>query len=185
MTPFQLIRLTPLMERTSGRPEIVIGLIGGPVVMHHPELASQHIREIAGNGSGTCNQAESAACMHGVFVAGILSAKRGSVAPAICPNCTLLVRPIFAETKATNGEMPSATPEELAEAIVDCLGAKARVLNVSGCYRPTCHQKRARSICIFSYTNRNTDFTEKFCVRCDITEEFPFLVTKLSPYYDR
>ena len=38
---------------------------------------------------------------------------------------------------------------------------------------------------ILSYTNRNTDFTEKFFVRCDVTEEFPFLVTKLSPYYDR
>jgi hypothetical protein len=38
---------------------------------------------------------------------------------------------------------------------------------------------------IFSYTNRNTDFTEKFFVRCDTTEEFPFLVTKMSPYYDR
>jgi hypothetical protein len=38
---------------------------------------------------------------------------------------------------------------------------------------------------IFSYTNRNTDFTEKFCVRADVTERFPFLVTKLSPYYDR
>jgi len=38
---------------------------------------------------------------------------------------------------------------------------------------------------IFSYTNRNTGFTEKFFVRCDVTEEFPFLVTKLSPYYDR
>ncbi|MGH9893022.1 MAG: hypothetical protein ACREA0_13730, partial [bacterium] len=38
---------------------------------------------------------------------------------------------------------------------------------------------------IFSYTNRNTDFTEKFCVRADVTEEFPFLVTKMSPYYDR
>jgi cyclic patellamide precursor peptide PatG len=38
---------------------------------------------------------------------------------------------------------------------------------------------------IFSYTNRNTDFTEKFFVRVDVTEEFPFLVTKLSPYYDR
>jgi hypothetical protein len=37
---------------------------------------------------------------------------------------------------------------------------------------------------IFSYTNRNTDFTEKFCVRVDVTEEFPYLVTKLSPYYD-
>lgn len=38
---------------------------------------------------------------------------------------------------------------------------------------------------IFAYTNRNTDFTEKFCVRVDVTEEFPFLVMKLSPYYDR
>ena len=38
---------------------------------------------------------------------------------------------------------------------------------------------------IFSYTNRNTDFTEKFFVRCDMTEEFPFLVAKMSPYYDR
>ncbi|MGW1740541.1 cyanobactin maturation protease PatG family protein [Nocardia sp. NPDC001965] len=38
---------------------------------------------------------------------------------------------------------------------------------------------------IFSYTNRATDVTEKFFVRVDVTEEFPFLVTKLSPYYDR
>ena len=38
---------------------------------------------------------------------------------------------------------------------------------------------------IFAYTNRNTDYTEKFFVRCDVTEEFPFLVTKMSPYYDR
>jgi hypothetical protein len=38
---------------------------------------------------------------------------------------------------------------------------------------------------IFAYTNRNTDFTEKFFVRVDVTEEFPFLVTKMSPYYDR
>ena len=37
---------------------------------------------------------------------------------------------------------------------------------------------------IFSYTNRSTDFTEKFVVSCDVTDEFPFLVTKLSPYYD-
>jgi len=38
---------------------------------------------------------------------------------------------------------------------------------------------------IFSYTNRETDVTEKFFVRVDVTEEFPFLHTKLSPYYDR
>jgi hypothetical protein len=38
---------------------------------------------------------------------------------------------------------------------------------------------------VFSYTNRNTDFAEKFFVRVDVTEEFPFLFTKMSPYYDR
>jgi hypothetical protein len=37
---------------------------------------------------------------------------------------------------------------------------------------------------IFSYTHRETDFTEKFFVRVDVTEEFPFLITKLSPYYN-
>ena len=38
---------------------------------------------------------------------------------------------------------------------------------------------------IFSFSNRNTDFTEKFSVRVDVTEAFPFLVTKMSPYFDR
>src|SRR5947209_9746762 len=38
---------------------------------------------------------------------------------------------------------------------------------------------------IFSYTNRNTDVVEKFFVRVDASDEFPFLVRKLSPYYDR
>lgn len=38
---------------------------------------------------------------------------------------------------------------------------------------------------IFAFTNRNTDYTEKFYVRVDVTEEFPFLVTKLSPFYNR
>jgi hypothetical protein len=38
---------------------------------------------------------------------------------------------------------------------------------------------------IFSYTNRNTDVVEKFFARVDVTEQFPYLVTKLSPYYDR
>ncbi len=38
---------------------------------------------------------------------------------------------------------------------------------------------------IYAYTNRKTDFTEKVFVRVDVTEEFPFLLTKMSPYYDR
>src|SRR5262249_53268633 len=93
---------------------------------------------------GACNQANSAACVHGTFVAGILSAKRGSIAPAICPNCTLLVRPIFAETTAANGDMPSAGPEELAQAILDCIEAGARVLNVSAAIaQPSIKAERA------------------------------------------
>jgi hypothetical protein len=38
---------------------------------------------------------------------------------------------------------------------------------------------------IFSFTDRTTDVVEKQFLRVDVTEEFPFLVTKLSPYYDR
>jgi len=144
MTPLDLVKLTALMERTSGSPELKIGLIDGPVVTQHPDLAGEHLREIPGNNGGACTQANSTACLHGTFVAGILSAKRGSVAPAICPNCTLLVRPIFAETAAANGEMPSAMPEELAQAILDCIDAGARVLNVSAALaQPSLKSERA------------------------------------------
>lgn len=38
---------------------------------------------------------------------------------------------------------------------------------------------------VLSYTGRQTDVTEKFFVRVDVTEVFPFLVNKLAPYYDR
>ena len=38
---------------------------------------------------------------------------------------------------------------------------------------------------IFTYTYRETDVDEKHFVRVDVSEEFPFLVTKMSPYYDR
>jgi hypothetical protein len=38
---------------------------------------------------------------------------------------------------------------------------------------------------IFSYTHRQTGVTEKYFVCVDVTEKFPFLVTRLSLYYDR
>jgi hypothetical protein len=38
---------------------------------------------------------------------------------------------------------------------------------------------------IFSFTHRTNDVVEKQFVRVDVTEEFPFLVTKLSQYFDR
>jgi hypothetical protein len=48
MGPLDLVRLTPLIDRTSGRPEISVGLIDGPVLLTHPELASENIREVRG-----------------------------------------------------------------------------------------------------------------------------------------
>jgi subtilisin family serine protease len=131
MNPLDLVKLTALMERTRGSREVKIGLIDGPVVIQHPDLAGEHLREIPGNNGATCTQANSTACLHGTFVAGILSAKRNSPAPAICPNCTLLVRPIFAETTSGREQMPSATPKELAAAIIECIDAGARVINLS------------------------------------------------------
>jgi subtilisin family serine protease len=55
----------------------------------------------------------------------------------------LLVRPIFVETVAATGDMPSARPEELAQAILDCIAAGARVLNVSAAIaQPTIKNER-------------------------------------------
>lgn len=131
MTPLYLVRLPDLMKRGEGRREVMVALIDGPVVLDHPDLAGSTIREIPGKLKGTCTRADSVACTHGTFVAGVLSARRGSAAPAICPGCTLLLRPIFAETAKGNGQMPSATPEELAQALVDSVDAGARVINLS------------------------------------------------------
>jgi PatG C-terminal len=38
---------------------------------------------------------------------------------------------------------------------------------------------------VCSYTHRETDVTEQYFIRVDVTEEFPFLVTRLSPYFER
>jgi subtilisin family serine protease len=131
MDPLVLVKLTALMEHTSGSLEVKIGFIDGPVVTQHPDLAGEHIHKISGNNSATCNQSNSSACLHGTFVAGIISAKRNSAAPAICPNCTLLIRPIFAETTSGSEQMPTARPNELAVAIIECIGAGAQVINLS------------------------------------------------------
>ena len=38
---------------------------------------------------------------------------------------------------------------------------------------------------IFSFTNRGTDVVTKQFARVDVTDQFPFLVSKLAPYFDR
>ena len=131
MTPLDLVKLPELMKLTSGRSEIAMGMVDGPIAVSHADLARSSIREVAGEMRAQCAQTSSAACVHGTFVAGILSAKRGSAAPAICPDCTLLVNPVFSETATASAEQPSARPEELAAAILECIEAGARVVNLS------------------------------------------------------
>jgi subtilisin family serine protease len=131
MSALDLVKLTALMARSRGRPEIKIGLIDGPVAIDHPDLDSSRIREIPNGSPGRCAQASSAACAHGTFVAGILCGRRGSIAPAICPDCTLLLRPIFTEDVRGDVSVPEATPGLLVSAITDCIEAGANVINLS------------------------------------------------------
>lgn len=301
-----LAGLSPLMELSAGRAEIVIGLIDGPVAGRHSGLANANIRELPGRVGGVCSDATSLACTHGTFIAGILMARDRSVAPAICPDCTFLVRPIFRETNPSprylardmcwiftiegletyilrprdpadfallvealrpapspldldvivglrgpiappwlcNGLMlplvafdqvysfdrdaliksiprPEKGAKEFAAAaaelfdrvaqLADNAGAtdEHRALNycvvrypaiytataeayqrnaaLSGLEVRASRLSGARNIVdvILSFTNRNTDVTEKYFTRVDVTEKFPFLVTKLSPYFDR
>jgi subtilisin family serine protease len=130
------VRLGPLMARTQGHADVVIALIDGPVAAEIPGLSEHRIREVPGPSSAMCALRDSAACMHGTFVAAMLVAMRGGSAPAICPACTLVVRPIFPEAmgrEAMGGPdpMPSTTPEVLAAAIVTAIEAGARIVNLS------------------------------------------------------
>ena len=113
MVPLELAKLTALMERATGSREVKIGLIDGPVVTQYPDLAGEHLREIPGNKGATCTQASSAASLHGTFVAGILSAKRTSPAPAIRPNCTLLIRPISPNNPRAANQCRARRPRSL------------------------------------------------------------------------
>jgi len=126
MSHLDLVKLTRLMDLSAGEPEIKVGLIDGPVLKSHADLEAKNIQEVLGK-QGTCANSSSIACMHGTFVAGIISGKRGSKAPSISPGCTLILRPIFSE----GGQMPSATLKELAEAIWECIQAGARLINMS------------------------------------------------------
>jgi subtilisin family serine protease len=108
-----------------------VALIDGPLALRHPDLNQSRIQELPTTVHGSCTSLDSVACMHGTFVAGMLVVRRGCAAPAICPDCTLLLRPIFPEHANGGRSMPSATPAELASAINDSVRAGVNVINLS------------------------------------------------------
>jgi subtilisin family serine protease len=128
-----LIRLRNLMQRTHGRRELVVGLVDGPVALSHPALGPAEVRVLGPSPStgATTQSTGDPALQHGTFVAGMLWARREASAPAICPGCSFLVRPIFDGTVDLALGTPAAPPHVLADAVVDCVDSGAHVVNIS------------------------------------------------------
>ncbi|MBT9316585.1 S8 family serine peptidase [Leptothoe spongobia TAU-MAC 1115] len=118
------------MKLSEGEPEIRIGLIDGPVGAH-PDLVGARSQTLLGGASINCQNINSLACQHGTFITGILCSRRGSQAPGICPNCTILVRPIFCEEMYGNPPCPEVTTEELARTICETVDAGVNTINLS------------------------------------------------------
>ena len=51
-SPLDVVSLSRLMERTAGRPEVIVGLIDGPVAANHADLAAENIRSLPSPGPG-------------------------------------------------------------------------------------------------------------------------------------
>jgi subtilisin family serine protease len=122
---FKLINLHSLMSISRGNPEVTIGIIDGPADLNHPAFRDSLIRTVKDRQTSTCKSIHSAACLHCTFLLGILCAKRGTPAPAISPDCKIILRPIFI------GDKISSTPDELSDAIIETIDAGARVINLS------------------------------------------------------
>jgi subtilisin family serine protease len=124
----RLVRLDSLMEATTGRPAVTVAVVDGPAALRLPAFAETSVRLLHGR-PGACSAVGSAACDHGTLVSAILFSSRESGAPAICPDCTALLRPVFSEDSGSTE--PASTPRMLAEAIVDCIEGGARIINLS------------------------------------------------------
>ncbi len=70
------------------------------------------------------------------------------------------------------------------EAVADAFGRNESLSAIEVNPSPLSGTRKIVDV-VFAFTNRNTDVVSKQAVRVDVTDEFPFLVTKLSPYYDR
>lgn len=119
-----LTGLDRVMAWSVGHPAVRVGVLDGPAMLDHPDLAAP-ITEVH---PGACAVMSSAACGHGTLVAGVLGARRGTEAPGLVPRCPLLLRPIFTEDGAPT------EPAVLADGIVECVTAGARIINISAAF---------------------------------------------------
>jgi subtilisin family serine protease len=141
------------MDISIGSPQVAIAVIDGPIDFSHPAFQGSNVRTIKESQAIACKSANSIACIHGTFVTGILCAKRGSPAPAICPGCQIILYPVFTENDShidndtsntknfyyhangydttNNVSIPSITPRKLSDAIIEIINAGAKIINLS------------------------------------------------------
>jgi len=65
----------------------------------------------------------------------------------------------------------------------DCYGRDLALTSIEGrSWRLSVTRKIVEVI--FTFTHRKNEFVEKYAVRVDVNDEFPFLVSKIAPYFD-
>ncbi|MFF0204599.1 S8 family serine peptidase [Streptomyces sp. NPDC005017] len=129
MDLLDMVGLTPLMARTSGRSSVAVGLIDGRVAVDHPAFAGHPVRELRPHDGAQACRGGDVCCAHGTAVAGLIAGSRG-----VCAGCTLVSRPLFADRSADGAPATCLTgvrTGELAEAIVETVAAGVHVLNLS------------------------------------------------------
>lgn len=89
---FYAVNRTALMERTAGKPDVIVGSIDGLIAATHADLATENMRILSKDSIRAPKRESYAAMTQGTFVGGILPARSGTVVPAICPDRTLMVR---------------------------------------------------------------------------------------------
>ena len=133
MRSLDLVRLTPLMrQQRRGARSVPVGLIDGPVDIRNPDLSERTLSAV-GALDPRCRNASAVACRHGTEIASMLA--------RISPESSLLIRPIFFDEIGA-AEVPRASADELAIAILECVAAGARVLNISAGLTPSLRAER-------------------------------------------
>jgi hypothetical protein len=125
----KLVKLEKILPISLGSPLIKIGVIDGNVDFEHPEFKPIKLgsrREIH-----NCKIRHSISCLHGTFMMGILSARRSGMALGLCPQCKIVLRPVFVESVSSDIFLPSTSPTELSNAIVETVDAGAKIINLS------------------------------------------------------
>lgn len=115
--PHAAVGLRRLMAETQGLPEVVVGIIDGPVAAdpRRPALADD----------ARCTETTTRACQHGTIIFSLLANDRTSFTPGICPKCKFIVRPILSDETAV------APSDRLAAALRELASSGARVVNLS------------------------------------------------------